>query len=758
MQSGGVFFERELTRGQEVAARLAAVFILAAVLAAVPFILRSFQELKLSSGDIGPWMPVGTPERQVYDRFSNLFESHDTLLISWEGAGARDPRLLAVASAIEVLDRQRAKERHQPRLTAKISTLPALLDSFDPDLRQTEGFDARIEAAVSGFLTGKAGQPGVVLVEATEHGLNHRVDTFRLAQEAAESVVPNAPGGLRYTGTCYMGVCANKETAKTLRLVTPLTALISLAVAYLFLRSLPLALLSFLSSGLSAAAVIAIIHFSGRSLGELLSVVPSLAQLTAMSSGVHLLNYYVEFSLHEKDTRRGWLYAIHSGWAPTVTAQLTTAIGLGSLYSTNLPVVRDFALFGVVGVVGSTIIVLLVIPSMLVLFRPRVRPPWPAQDRFVEAVFKLTSRRKWITTVVLSAALLGTVPGLFRLKPDVLMEGFFAEDSEFLRDFAWFENELGPLQSSEIMVSFAGEEQGKSLAVQFDFVERLAERLREANPKYAVFSPSLFREGVNPKYRNEESILDGVLAHAQDEGWAWANGEGDHWRITLRHPSEPDPSESDLARHITEISGDLLSKWNADVPVPTVELTGIARLFGASQSSLLRQMLVSFFLAFLIITPVLMVSLRSAKLGLFAILPNVFPLAILFGTLGWLGVAVDVATMMIASVAFGIAVDDTVHFLTWMERGLGVEHSVSRSVGFALRNSAGAMIQATLILSLGMLAFLMCDFKPSVRFALFASAALLIALVGDLIFQPALLQGLFRKMFRRFHGESATPE
>lgn len=754
MDSGGAFFERELSRGQEIAARCLAVLILGAIVATLPLIAKSFRDLRLTSGDIAAWMPVGTPDREVYDRFSRLFETHDTLLLSWEGAESKDPRLLQVASAIERLDRQRAQDLNQPRLTVKVSTLPGLLESFDPELREEAGFDDRIEKAVSGYLTGKSGTPGVVVVESSEHGLHHRMETFRLAKEAAEGVVGPVPGGLKFTGTCYMGVCANEETAKTLRLVTPITALISLAVAFFFLRSLPLALLSFASSGLAAAVSVTLIHLSGRPLGEMLSVVPSLAQLTAMSSGVHLINYYIEYALHQNDYRKAWVYAVHSGWAPTVSAQVTTAIGIGSLFASDLPVVRDFALFGALGVLSSVVVVLLLIPAVLVLLRPRAVRPWKAQERFVEAIFRLTTRRKWTVTALLSCAFLAAVPGLLRLKPDVLMEGFFAEDSSFLQDFKWFERRLGPLQSSDIMVTFTGEERETKLAAQFAFVEGLAERIREADPDYAVFSPTLFREGVASRFRNEEAVLDGVLAHVQDEGWAWADADGDHWRITLRHPSEQDPHDSDLSRQIDRISTDLRSYWGEAGAPPVIELTGVARLFGKSQSNLLRQMLWSFFLAFLIITPVLMLSLKSVKLGIFAILPNIFPLGVLFGVLGWLGVGVDVATMMIASVAFGIAVDDTVHFLTWMERGLSLEHSVTRSVGFALRNSGGAMIQATLILSLGMLAFLLCDFKPSARFALFSATALLIALVGDLFLQPALLQGVFRRMFLRFQGES----
>jgi len=305
------------------------------------------------------------------------------------------------------------------------------------------------------------------------------------------------------------------------------------------------------------------------------------------------------------------------------------------------------------------------------------------------------------------------------------------------------------------MVTFNGDRSTADLADQFQFVEQLTKRIRAADTDYSVFSPSFFRTGIPDDLRNQEAVLDVALAHAQDEGWAWADATGDHWRIALRHPSEPDAGESSLADHIDTISTDLLGYWGVDSEPPEIELTGVHRLFGSSQSDLLRQLLRTFFLAFLIITPVVMLFLRSVRLGTIAIVGNLFPLVVFFGVLAWAGQRMDVATMMIAAVAFGIAVDDTVHFLTWLDRGFRQEHTVNRGVAFAYRNSAGAILQTTLIISLGMMAFLLSDFKPSVRFALFSAVVLVMAVIGDLLLLPALIVGPLRVWFRRFRGDPA---
>jgi predicted RND superfamily exporter protein len=186
-----------------------------------------------------------------------------------------------------------------------------------------------------------------------------------------------------------------------------------------------------------------------------------------------------------------------------------------------------------------------------------------------------------------------------------------------------------------------------------------------------------------------------------------------------------------------------------------VILTGTSQVFAKSQEGLLRQLLRTFLLAFIVVTPVVIVFLRCFKLGIIAILGNVFPLVVFFGAMGWVGSRIDIATMMIAAVAFGIAVDDTVHFLTWLGRGFRRHNTLKGSIRFAFENSAGAILQTTLIISISMMAFLLSDFRPSVRFATFSSIVLLIALVGDLIYLPALIRWSPSRIFVK--GEQPEP-
>jgi len=139
--------------------------------------------------------------------------------------------------------------------------------------------------------------------------------------------------------------------------------------------------------------------------------------------------------------------------------------------------------------------------------------------------------------------------------------------------------------------------------------------------------------------------------------------------------------------------------------------------------------------------------LRSPMAGLISMIPNVFPIVMIFGALGWLGIKVDIGIMMTASVALGVAVDDTVHFLTWFRRGVKQGLNRVQSVMLAYDRCATAMLQTTIIGGLGLAVFATSTFTPTQQFGYLMISMLGAALIGDLLLLPAILAGPLGKFF-----------
>ena len=179
-----------------------------------------------------------------------------------------------------------------------------------------------------------------------------------------------------------------------------------------------------------------------------------------------------------------------------------------------------------------------------------------------------------------------------------------------------------------------------------------------------------------------------------------------------------------------------------------VTYTGVVPIVYKAQRTLLHSLINSIGWAFVMIAAVMMLLLRhrgiwplNVRGGLVSMIPNVLPVVLIFGAMGHLGVLVDIGTMMTASVAMGVAVDDTIHFLTWFRRGVREGMERRQAIREAYSHVAVAMTQTTLIGGLGLSVFALSTFTPTQRFGTMMLTLLVAALYGDLILLPALLAG-----------------
>jgi hypothetical protein len=192
----------------------------------------------------------------------------------------------------------------------------------------------------------------------------------------------------------------------------------------------------------------------------------------------------------------------------------------------------------------------------------------------------------------------------------------------------------------------------------------------------------------------------------------------------------------------------------AELPMVSAVYTGAVPVVYKASRTLLNNLVTSIFWAFVMIGFVMIFLLRNPgslwpniPAGLASMVPNIFPVVVIFGAMGWMGIDVDIGTMMTASVAMGVAVDDTIHFLTWYRWGLAAGLSRVGAIQQAYRRVGRAMAQTTAIGGLGMFVFALSTFTPTQMFGILMLALLLAALVGDLIFLPAILAGPLGRVF-----------
>jgi predicted RND superfamily exporter protein len=219
------------------------------------------------------------------------------------------------------------------------------------------------------------------------------------------------------------------------------------------------------------------------------------------------------------------------------------------------------------------------------------------------------------------------------------------------------------------------------------------------------------------------SVTDAELGLISDAGVRVVDG---------RHVVRPEDAEALPAHQSEEI---------------TAVYTGVVPIVYKAQRALLENLIQSSFWSFVTITPLMMLVCRSIFGGAVVMLPNVLPVLVVFGGMGWLGVPVDIGSMMAASIALGVAVDDTIHYLTWYREGL-IEFGDRRAaIISAYKRCAPPTLQAALISGLGLAVFAFSTFTPTQKLGWLMMTILLAGVVAELIMLPAILAGPLGKAF-----------
>jgi len=306
-----------------------------------------------------------------------------------------------------------------------------------------------------------------------------------------------------------------------------------------------------------------------------------------------------------------------------------------------------------------------------------------------------------------------------------------------LRDYITIEGYLSLLP---------GKDRQKNLA-QLDISTEEADRLVTVGIDNARKLVCLPADMEFPSISHEE------LQSFRDKAVEWEKNHGsDLWRISLRVWSlKKDIDYAEFILDVKKVVEPIIAEANQESGTENSPIeafyTGMVPVVYKTQHELHRGLQNSFIASFFMIGIAISFILRSPIAGFLAMIPNLFPVFIVFGFMGLFGTLVDIGTMMTASVALGIATDDTIHFLTWFRHGIDQGMNRAAATRYAFSRSATAMFQTSTIAGLGLAAFALSTFTPTQMFGTMMLAILLTAMLGDLIFLAAMLNTPLGRFF-----------
>jgi predicted RND superfamily exporter protein len=578
------------------------------------------------------------------------------------------------------------------------------------------------------------------------------------------------------------------------RVLFHVSLLLLAGVLFLMFRTLRWVLLPLVVVLVTIRWTEAILVLSGAKLSMVSSMLNSLVTIIGIATATHIALRFREKRQTESISREAALADTISELAPAIFwTCATTAVGFAALLSSEITPVRSFGLMMSLATLIVFFVVVLITPGGMARWRrpaaessaPTIATrllhlligdpvPAPAERHLVRAlggVGQLVHHRP--TTVGFTAAAIVAIAGLgiTRLQVETDFSRNFRDDSSLVQSLNFAESKLGGVGTWE--VNFAAPDE---LTPEYlELVRTIAAQLREELGSSASASesragrltkvvaltdgldlvPQKVGAGFLSKQFSLEQRLDMLQAIQPEFLKSLYNPEQGRMRIVLRGlERQPSASKLALISRVREIVRTQTAEHetDSDVTAPKsrpAEATGLFVLLTFLIESLLRDQLVSFVIAAVGIGLMLSLAFRSVRLGIAALVPNLFPIVLVIGFMGWIGLPINIATAMIASVSMGLTVDSSVHYLAQYQRLRRQGDSVAAALEKTQTSVGRALVFANVALVAGFSVLTLSHFIPLVYFGILVSVAMLGGLAGNLFLLPLLLTYVDRESMPR---------
>ena len=536
--------------------------------------------------------------------------------------------------------------------------------------------------------------------------------------------------------------------ADNITFLIPVLSMLILLLSLLF-RSLVGLVLPLIVVLLTIIWTLGFMTAAGITINIISYIIPTLLMVVGISDSVHFLVKYYKTLHLLGDKREALTQSLQKIGTAIFLTSITTAIGFGALSMVNIEIVKEFGIFTAMGVFFAFIITVLFIPSTLMLLGKTPKTKLEAYSRGyrVKIVKKLITIVRGHPKKIIFTGITITIIGFFgalQINPHSKLLDDLRPGNTLLEDMRLAEDRMGSVLPVEIIITVDENENFEDIqdVAVISFTDELASYISKIPEIGKVVSVSDYLKAINQAMNDgDESfyqvplsreIISQYMLLYDSEFNSLINSD----LTKLRIASQIKDIDS---RRSAEIEKELNTYIASVIPEGiTAEVTGTAFLALRTNNYLVKNLLGSFLVALIIITFLMIVLFRSVKMAFISILPNIIPMMVMAAVLGFLQIPLRPATAMTFAVAFGIAVDDTLHYLIRYRMELSKQH-YRQANDSTMLGTGIAMMSTTAILSAGFLVLILSQFTPTVEFGMLSVITIVTALIGDLTFLPALL-------------------
>ena len=710
---------------------------------------------------IESFFPPDNPDIQLLLQARQDFGGDEFVIVAWE-----EPGLIRTNPENEIPELSEAAASRISGLSQKLSELPGVDKDRTRDLERflrkspyNKNTRQKMLKLFDGVLIGPDGQSTAIVLQllSVKKSPVSRAETVAVIRDTTAATIPGAAVAGEAVQIQDMFNLVERD-GNILYLASLVVLSIMLLVIFKNLRWVLASLGIVIASVTCTRAVLVI---AGVQLSMVSSMLNSLVTVISIGTTTHIILYYRELR-SELDQHAAALRTLRELWHPVMWTVIAIAVGFAALLVSDIVPVRSFAIMMTLGTLIVLLVTLAVLPAM---FASGSHVPIPgkirmedALDRLLEKMAHVIDRHPIGTTIWCLVLVAVTAPGLFIMQIETDFSRNFRESSPIVKSLKFIETHLGPAGSWNVSFDVPDPITTELL----DSTRELTDRLHELSAAGIELDVLSLNDGIDipPRLGNAAKRLNTFMNKQPEMVEEFYNPDRQRMRIVLRS-AEQQPTDVKLAQiqQVREIVAGHFDKQHAldvarvaaavvaggaggtaNTPMPppqSATASGLFVLMAHIIDSLLADQIRSFIGASMGTVVCMWIAFRSLRIGLIALVPNVFPIALVTGSLGLLNVPVNIGTAMIASVAMGFTC--SVHYIAVFQKSLP-EVGLTRALQVAQSGVGKAVVLAHIALVAGFMVLTVSEFIPLVYFGALLSLSMIGGLISDLVLLPLLLR------------------
>ena len=722
----------------------------------------AYEQFKQQYGEDGTVLVIGLKSEQ-------LFEQH--LLNDWQNLSSELKKINGITNVLSISHAFNLKKdtSSQSFVVEKIMNEPAQ-NQLAADSIRSKFYSLPF---YEGLLINKDSNATLIAVNFSKETLNTSKRAGVLKEILALTQVFEAKHQvkLHLSGLPYIRTVVSNKIAGEFKLFLALAVLITSIILLIFFRSLSAVIFPLLVVGIGVVFSLGTLVLFGYKITLLTALIPPLIVVIGIPNCILLLNkYHTEYMLHQ-NKMQALSIAVKRIGTTTFYANVTTAIGFGVFAFTKSEVLTQFGIVAAINVMATWIMSMVLIPIIFsFLPNPKQWQTKHLENQFLKSFLQRIDH--WIQfdrrKIYLITCLLVIVSfiGIAKINVNGYMVDDLPKNDPILADLKFFEQNFDGVLPLEIKI----DSKRKNGLANISMLKKIS-KLESMISAYPAFSKSLSVNEVlkfskqayyngDPNFYSSPTQAEAlfILKYAKNSGKksgsnslmrAYVDSLNQTTRISFQMADIGSKKSNEL---LSEIKPRIDSIFNPEKF--EVLITGASVIFVDGTNYLFTNLRESLLLAIALIALLMLILFRTLKMVAISLLPNIIPLLITAGIMGFVGISLKPSTILIFSIAFGIASDQTLYFLTKYRHEQKTKNwDISRLTSITLKESGLGMIYTAIILFFGFGIFAASNFGGTVSLGVLISITLLVAVISNLILLPSLLLSLEKSINKKAASE-----